>query len=115
MSTPRWTGSPPVPRFTTTAPPPRTPLNDIDAQRHWLAGFGAAWVERQDALSLDDALLAALQDHAPLLRQLRAHGVAGNRGFTTNAGLDQSSLIRVPGDALAQNVGTMYRQRATQP
>ena len=74
----------------TAAPLP--PLNDINAQRHWLGGFGAAWVERQDALSLDDALLAALQDHAPLLRQLRANGVAGNRGFTTNAGLDQSSL-----------------------
>jgi hypothetical protein len=57
----------------TAAPLP--PLNDMEAQRHWLAGFGAAWVDRPDALSLDDALLAALRSQEALLRQLRAHGL----------------------------------------
>jgi hypothetical protein len=47
----------------------------MEAQRHWLAGFGAAWVERPDALSLNDALLAALRGQEALLRQLRAHGL----------------------------------------
>ena len=46
-------------RGATAAPLP--PLNDMEAQRHWLAGFGAAWVERQDALSLDDALAKDLE------------------------------------------------------
>jgi hypothetical protein len=60
-------------RGATAAPLP--PLNDMEAQRHWLAGFGAAWVERPDALSLADALLAALRDQEALLHQLRAHGL----------------------------------------
>ena len=57
----------------TAAPLP--PLNDMEAQCHWLAGFGAAWVERQDDLSVDAALAVALQGCETLLRQLRAHGL----------------------------------------
>ncbi|ADC64087.1 hypothetical protein [Allochromatium vinosum] len=63
------------------------PLNDIDAQRAWLGGFGAAWVEYSDAdgsasiligdgmggESLHDALASALKGHSVLLQQLLAH------------------------------------------
>lgn len=63
------------------------PLNDIEAQRAWLGGFGAAWVEYPDAEaaasilsgdgmggeSLHEALVSALNDHTELLQQLLAH------------------------------------------
>jgi hypothetical protein len=63
------------------------PLNDIEAQRAWLGGFGAAWVEYPDAEatasilfgdgmgseSLHKALASALDGRAELLRQLLAH------------------------------------------
>jgi hypothetical protein len=64
------------------------PLNDMQAQRWWLGGFGAAWAVApfemppdklvdSDALNLSNvekALLVALEGRADLLRQLRAHG-----------------------------------------
>ncbi|SDX54729.1 hypothetical protein [Thiocapsa roseopersicina] len=66
------------------------PLNDLDAQREWLGGFGAGWVECTDGdldvmlatlfgdgsagETIDDALEQALEGRAALLRQLRAHG-----------------------------------------
>jgi hypothetical protein len=60
-------------------------LNDMDAQRKWLAGFGSAWAECPEesylaanclgGMPVDDALVAALGGRADLLRQLRAHGL----------------------------------------
>ena len=66
------------------------PLNDMKAQRWWLAGFGAAWAEspEDEAIdsilsddgmggeSVDAALLRAMQGRADLLRQLRAYGAS---------------------------------------
>ena len=49
------------------------PLNDMDAQRWWLAGFGAAWAASRTTAPVDDALLVALRGHYELLRQLRSH------------------------------------------
>ena len=63
------------------------PLNDREAQRAWLGGFGAAWVEYPDdearasilmgdglgGESLDDALTSALARRPELLEQLLAH------------------------------------------
>ena len=59
------------------------PLNDMEAQRDWLGGFGSAWTEYPDAAALrgdgtggeqlDEALIRALKGRAALLRQLRAH------------------------------------------
>ncbi|MEA3640252.1 MAG: histidine kinase [Lamprobacter sp.] len=64
------------------------PLNDMEAQRWWLGGFGAAWeaapfempqdrLVNGDLLNLGDvdkALNEALQGRVDLLHQLRAHG-----------------------------------------
>lgn len=64
------------------------PLNDMEAQRQWLGGFGAAWVECPDAEaidsilhgdgsggeSLEQALAEAMKGRETLLCQLRAHG-----------------------------------------
>lgn len=59
------------------------PMNDMEAQRAWLGGFGAGWAEGPDeeALgsnlagnSVDEALTQALRERADLLHQLRAHG-----------------------------------------
>lgn len=66
------------------------PLNDMEPQREWLAGFGAGWVECTDGdfdvmlstllgdgsggESIDEALERALEGRADLLRQLRTHG-----------------------------------------
>jgi len=63
------------------------PLNDMEAQREWLGGFGAAWVEypEDEAIesilhgdgmsgeSVDDALARAMEGREKLLRQLRSH------------------------------------------
>ena len=49
------------------------PRNDMEAQRWWLGGFGAAWAASRSASPVDEALLAALQEHEELLRQLRSH------------------------------------------
>jgi hypothetical protein len=50
------------------------PLNDIEAQRAWLGGFGAAWAEAlEDRESVDEALAQALEGREELLRQLRSH------------------------------------------
>jgi hypothetical protein len=50
------------------------PLNDMEAQRAWLGGFGAAWASGPDAAgSVDEALVRALAGRAALLRQLRSH------------------------------------------
>ncbi|MGA7982110.1 MAG: hypothetical protein WCA32_18060 [Chromatiaceae bacterium] len=50
------------------------PLNDMEAQRAWLGGFGAARVEASDdGDSVDEALARALEGRAALLRQLRSH------------------------------------------
>ena len=63
------------------------PLNDMEAQRWWLAGFGAAWVEYpiteavQSMLfddepggeSIHDALAHALTGRSTLLAQLLSH------------------------------------------
>jgi len=52
------------------------PLNDMEAQRWWLGGFGAAWAESSDGEeSVDEALARALEGRADLLRQLRSHQV----------------------------------------
>jgi hypothetical protein len=64
------------------------PLNDMEAQRWWLGGFGAAWSEYPDdeamdsilysdgmgGESVDEALARALEGRGELLRQLWAHG-----------------------------------------
>ena len=50
------------------------PLDDMEAQRAWLGGFGAAWAAGPDeAGSVDEALARALEGRAALLRQLRSH------------------------------------------
>ena len=49
------------------------PLNDMEAQRWWLGGFGAAWASSRSEESVDGALIAALRGHEELLRQLRSH------------------------------------------
>ena len=49
------------------------PLNDMEAQRAWLGGFGAAWACGPDERSVDEALARALLGRAELLRQLRSH------------------------------------------
>jgi hypothetical protein len=50
------------------------PLNDMEAQRWWLGGFGAAWASGPgEAGSVDEALARALLGRAELLRQLRSH------------------------------------------
>lgn len=63
------------------------PLNDIAAQREWLGGFGAAWVEYPDDEAVrsilygdgtggervEAALARALRDKPALLRQLFSH------------------------------------------
>jgi hypothetical protein len=50
------------------------PLNDIEAQRWWLGGFGAAWASApHEAGSIDEALARALEGRRELLRQLRSH------------------------------------------
>ena len=63
------------------------PLNDLEAQGEWLAGFDAAWCDCPDAEaihsilfgdgmggeSLDTALGRVLEDRPELLRQVRAH------------------------------------------
>lgn len=68
------------------------PLNDMEAQRWWLGGFGAAWAEcpPEEAVastlyadgmggeSVDQALARALEGRGELLRQLRAHGREGS-------------------------------------
>jgi hypothetical protein len=52
--------------------------NDMEAQRAWLGGFRAAWVEDSgDAVSLDDALARARERRGESLRQLRSHPRAG--------------------------------------
>jgi len=49
------------------------PLNDIEAQRWWLGGFGAAWACGPDERSVDEVLALTLKGRAELLRQLRSH------------------------------------------
>jgi hypothetical protein len=50
------------------------PVNDIEAQRAWLGGFGAAWVaDPRDGESVEEALAQVLDGRAELLRQLRSH------------------------------------------
>ena len=63
------------------------PLNDMEAQRAWLGGFGAAYAEYPDdeairstlhgdgtgGESLNSLLTKALEGRACLLEQLRAH------------------------------------------
>ena len=50
------------------------PSYDMEAQRWWLEGFGAAWAEAlKDGESVDDALVRALEGREELLRQLRSH------------------------------------------
>lgn len=64
------------------------PLNDMEAQREWLGGFGAGWAECPDDAALGsildgdgtggesvgEALARALEGRPELMRQLRAHG-----------------------------------------
>ena len=71
----------------TTDPDFFPPLNDMEAQREWLGGFGAAWVEYPDeeaitsilhgdglgGESVDEALARKLAGRAELLAQLRLH------------------------------------------
>ncbi len=50
------------------------PLDDMEAQRRWLGGFGAAWVAApDDEESVDEALVRMLDGREELLRQLRSH------------------------------------------
>jgi hypothetical protein len=65
------------------------PLDDPEAQRHWLGGFGTAWVDRPDDAthnairngdwqggeSFEEALVRVLEGWEDLLRQLWAHGL----------------------------------------
>jgi hypothetical protein len=65
------------------------PLDDTDAQREWLAGFGAAWVECPDdeavesilngdgmgGESVEEALVRVLESRDDLLRALWALGL----------------------------------------
>lgn len=85
-----WIGSA-LGRRSSRAAPSMTPffprLDDQDAQRQWLAGFGAAWVECPEAAataailggdwrggeSVEDALMRALATPPELLRQLWPH------------------------------------------
>ncbi|MBK1723860.1 histidine kinase [Thiocystis violacea] len=74
----------------TDAPDFYPPLNDLEAQGEWLAGFEAAWCDCPDAEairsilfgdgmggeSLDTALGRALEDRPELLRQVRAYRAA---------------------------------------
>lgn len=47
------------------------PSGELDAQRHWLGGFGAAWVSNLDtAESVFEALARVLDQRAELMRQL---------------------------------------------
>jgi hypothetical protein len=65
------------------------PLNDMEAQREWLGGFGAAFAETPDEEAIEallvygdpcggkpvtEYLYEALADRPDLLVQLRAHG-----------------------------------------
>ena len=50
------------------------PLGDMDAQRQWLGGFGAALASSlEDKESVMDALARVLEGRGELLRQLRSH------------------------------------------
>ena len=63
------------------------PLHDMEAQRAWLGGFGAAWAEDledaviasvlqgdgMDGESVEEALVRALVGREELLRQSRSH------------------------------------------
>lgn len=50
------------------------PLNDIEAQREWLGGFGAAWVsDADDEESVDESLVRVMEGKEEFLRQLRSH------------------------------------------
>ncbi len=63
------------------------PLHDMEAQRQWLGGFGAAWAEAPDAdengESVGEALARVLVGKAELLRQLRTHA-SGRRSRTVH-------------------------------
>lgn len=50
------------------------PLDDAEAQRYWLGGFGAAWVASDDKTPVAEVLAAALADRPALFDQLRTHG-----------------------------------------
>lgn len=49
------------------------PLNDMEAQRSWLGGFGAAWAAVDASASVEAALAWVLFGRAELLRQLRSY------------------------------------------
>lgn len=51
------------------------PLNDMQAQRWWLGGFGTAWAENVagEGESVDAALMRVLAGKEDLMRQLRSH------------------------------------------
>ncbi len=50
------------------------PRSDMEAQRAWLAGFGAAWASgTEDLESVDGALVRVCEGRAELLWQLRSH------------------------------------------
>ncbi len=60
------------------------PLHDMEAQRQWLGGFGAAWAEAPNddgsGESVNEALVRALEGKEDLLPQLRSHASrAGSR------------------------------------
>lgn len=50
------------------------PLDDAEAQRYWLGGFGAAWAASDDETPLAEVLAAALGERAALRDQLLTHG-----------------------------------------
>jgi hypothetical protein len=49
------------------------PLNDIEARRWWLGGFGAAWAVGLEGESVDEALARVCTGRVELLRQLGSH------------------------------------------
>lgn len=49
------------------------PLNDMEAQRAWLGGFGAAWAEDPGDEPVDEALARVCKGRERLLVQLRSH------------------------------------------
>ncbi len=53
------------------------PLDDTEAQRWWLGGFGAAWALGRDERPVKVALAAALRGREALREHLDAQDVAG--------------------------------------
>ncbi|TCT21203.1 histidine kinase [Thiobaca trueperi] len=69
------------------------PLNDMQAQRYWLAGFSASWIEASErhdrdparhpsTLGIEAHLSRALAGRPELLRQLGAYRLGAQSWYT---------------------------------